>query len=84
MAFPKQITAAFGNTLRPHDLALTETRAGAAAANALANVLPACVGLLLPLSPSLSFSLCACTCLYLKNLNVVSLCFPATFFPGST
>lgn len=57
MAFPKQITAAFGNTLRPHDLALTETRAGAAAANALANVLPACVGLLLPLLP-LSPSLC--------------------------
>lgn len=58
MAFPKQITAAFGNTLRPHDLALTETRAGAAAANALANVLLGCVGLLLPLSPSLSFTLC--------------------------
>lgn len=40
MAFPKQITAAFGNTPRPRDLALTETRARAAAANALANALP--------------------------------------------
>lgn len=49
MAFPKQITAAFGNTLRPRDLALTKTRAGAAATNALANALPqfVCVHLLL-------------------------------------
>lgn len=40
MAFPKQITAAFGNTTRPRDLALAKMRAGAAAANALANALP--------------------------------------------
>lgn len=43
VAFPKQITAAFGNILRPRDLALTKTRARAAAANALANALPECV-----------------------------------------
>lgn len=40
MAFPKQITAAFDNTLRPHDLAFTQTRAEALDANSLANVLP--------------------------------------------
>lgn len=43
VAFPKQINAVFGNTVSPHDLALTKTRAGAAAANALANALPKCV-----------------------------------------
>lgn len=37
MAFPKQITAASGNTRRPRDLAPCETGAAAAAANAAAN-----------------------------------------------
>lgn len=58
VAFPKQITAAFGNTLRPRDLALTKMRAGAAAANALANALPeyVCVCVDLPL----------CVCVYIR------------------
>lgn len=43
VAFLKQITAVFCNTVRPLNLALTKTRARVEAANAPANVLPACV-----------------------------------------
>ncbi len=60
VAFPKQITAAFGNTLRPRDLALTKTRAGAAAANALANALPVCVCVCVHLLPPLCVFVCLC------------------------
>lgn len=75
MAFPKQITAAFGNTLRPRDLALTETRAGAAAANASANVLSKRARVC-----ALIFFLPLCVCVFAG----APLCFSATSLHAST
>lgn len=82
VAFPKQISAAFGNAVRPRDLAPKKMRARAAAANAPANtLLSMCVCLFTGLLVS------ECVCLLIHVLFVfpsphwalLSLCFLKLF-----